>query len=546
MLTKRKREEDGAVVPFVAVIVVLLVTIAAFAVDLGMQRVARRDMQALADVVALDLVRYLDGRTVSEIASSTPTLESVADSIIARQKGMVGEAPTISIKVGRVVSDGSFEEFTLPDQIPNAVQVLAETEVSFAFNPGSGRAARNATAVGVPTTCYSTATYAARVNTGDSSLLSPLSDLFNLQLTVLDIEGLADSTIELSDLIAELGIATFDEMLEAELELRNVTLAYARALAKQSGRTAEVALLERVAQSVDSLGLRLEEVLDLDTGLASGLQGTVNVLDLLALSVSAASGDSVLALPAVATGVPGISALTGSVRVGARPSIACGRPNFVRAETAQATVNLSGNFVNLNLGAARVSAPLTIELKIAPGAAEAVGLQCPRTDRMIDFLLEEGLATVAIQVGDPNDPNALQVQVTNLLGASVTVANGSLRFDGTQPEGSTPGGILVTDGNYEESPVLLTGTNSLSFPTLSLSGGLTVLPGLVVGNLVTSLLGSIQSGVINPLIQNVINPLANNLDTILGPALDAQGIKVSGGEVRAIPSSTCGAPRLVR
>ena len=51
----------------VALLLVVLVPSSAMAVDLGMQRVVRRDMQTLADVVALDVVRLVDGRTASQI-----------------------------------------------------------------------------------------------------------------------------------------------------------------------------------------------------------------------------------------------------------------------------------------------------------------------------------------------------------------------------------------------------------------------------------------------------------------------------------------------
>ena len=65
----QQAEERGAVAVFLAVTVALVVGIGTLAVDLGMQRVVRRDMQALADVAALDLARELDGRTISELAA---------------------------------------------------------------------------------------------------------------------------------------------------------------------------------------------------------------------------------------------------------------------------------------------------------------------------------------------------------------------------------------------------------------------------------------------------------------------------------------------
>ena len=59
-MMNRRRDERGAVAVLTAALLTALVVMAAFVVDIGMQRVARRDMQALADVVALDLSRELD------------------------------------------------------------------------------------------------------------------------------------------------------------------------------------------------------------------------------------------------------------------------------------------------------------------------------------------------------------------------------------------------------------------------------------------------------------------------------------------------------
>ena len=77
-MTGRRRpraDERGAVAIVVAVLMsAVLVTVAAYAVDLGLQRVARTDMQSLADVVSLDLARELDGRPAAEIAPTLPAL----------------------------------------------------------------------------------------------------------------------------------------------------------------------------------------------------------------------------------------------------------------------------------------------------------------------------------------------------------------------------------------------------------------------------------------------------------------------------------------
>ena len=62
MRLRFQTRDRGAVIPIVALTLGVLVLSTAFAIDLGSQRADRRDMQAIADVVSLDLSRKLEGR----------------------------------------------------------------------------------------------------------------------------------------------------------------------------------------------------------------------------------------------------------------------------------------------------------------------------------------------------------------------------------------------------------------------------------------------------------------------------------------------------
>ncbi|MFL6156446.1 MAG: pilus assembly protein TadG-related protein, partial [Marmoricola sp.] len=76
-MPSRRRNEQGVVAVVVAIVTCFtLIPIAALAVDIGVQRVARRDAQSVADVVALDLARQLDGRTYAQLS---PTMQTLAN-----------------------------------------------------------------------------------------------------------------------------------------------------------------------------------------------------------------------------------------------------------------------------------------------------------------------------------------------------------------------------------------------------------------------------------------------------------------------------------
>ena len=92
----------GAIIPMMAMLLVVLIPSTAIAVDLGMQRVVRRDMQALADVVALDLVRLVDGRNAAQINSGYhghATLSVALVRSVARNQDVLGDSPQVTVKL---------------------------------------------------------------------------------------------------------------------------------------------------------------------------------------------------------------------------------------------------------------------------------------------------------------------------------------------------------------------------------------------------------------------------------------------------------------
>lgn len=551
-LRPRPLDEDGAVAPFVAVLATVLILMAAFAVDLGMQRVARRDMQALADVISLDLVRALEGRTVSEVTSaSSPSFQDLAEAARDRNEGSLGDEPAISYRLGELDATGAFVELTGSGDVPTAVEVTAGTAVDFAFTSGSGSVSRSAVAEGVPNACFSTASFAARANLNDSFWLGPLLDVLGTEvsLDLADLQGLASADISLLGLVGtDLVAGGYDELLTTEVSLAGFILAVADVLEAESGETAEVLLLESlVTAGIGGLTLQLGEILDLGTGAASALDATVNVLDLVSTGIFVANGDSIIDVPDLNIGVPGVTNLTGAVTLGQRPTIACGRAGEVTAETSQLEVSLAGQLLEINLGVARISAPIEVSLRLNPAVAQVTELECPDPDRVLDFLVSSGLVELDVWIGSTEDDGQLLVEVPRLEGGWRSVAEGFVHAGGDTPAASTneDGTITVTDGDYAGSTPLTTGTGS-GLPTLAVSSGLELLSGTGIGELVSTLLGGLVNGVVSPLVSLVINPLVAALDSVLlTPLLESLGINLAGADVRAIPSADCGFPKLV-
>ena len=150
----RRPDDRGAVAVFLAVTVALIVGIGTLAVDLGMQRVVRRDMQALADVAALDLARELDGRTISELAPELDRSDpsSALSSVLAGNDTTLGSDPVVTVTWG-AWQGGMFVADVDP---PSAVRVVAAADTDFAFAVGRGGASRTAYGVSATTACHTT------------------------------------------------------------------------------------------------------------------------------------------------------------------------------------------------------------------------------------------------------------------------------------------------------------------------------------------------------------------------------------------------------
>lgn len=469
----RPRDESGAVALLVGLMSTVLVVVAAFAVDLGMQRVVRSDMQALADTVALDVARLLDGRTAAEILAGDlthdPLDEVLADSV-ARNQTTLGDVVDVEATLVTLTTDHLGAVVALSDAsgnpvpvagnvVPDAVAVRAEGEVDFAFSTGTGGATRSSIANAATFACFRIGSFAAALETGGTPVAgvfeAVIKDALGLNLSAIGYQGLLATTVDLGDLAAELGVGTAEELAELDsLEVDELIGAYARVLGND-GNTAAQTEVAQMAQNITStLTLDAGEVLT--TGAGSVLQGRVNIIDLLgsaALGVATQVSNSnnfldtgvAWATPHVAQGNIELTAIE-------PPQQACG-PVGTQAHTAQVAFNaaLAFNLPNsLNLGG-------------------GIG---------------------SLSVSRPDDPTSKAGTIT--LNASLAGATGTL-------ESATCGSGTLADPDGIHVSVdtgLLTTNVSLPFRligTLDTTGTTSILPAGILSNLVSTLFGLVSS-----------------------------------------------------
>lgn len=524
------RDERGAVVPMVAVMLTVLLVAAAFAVDLGKQRVVRADMQALADVVALDLVREIRGRTVQQVQAD-PQWNAAISRSVARNADTLGDPPEVDVELGVVDPDTrAFTPVTGPAE-PNGVRVTAGSSVDFAFVPGSGGASRTAVAATEPVACFRMGSFALALTSANSALLNALvGDA--LDLTALSYDGLADAQVSLLGLATELGAASVDELLAlSDLSLGQLVLATAEVLEREGGSTADVTLLEAIAASVGSLPpVAVSDVLSLAPGADSALTVGINVLDLVATSAFVANGSGFLTIPGLTTslGLTGTN-VTSRLQVIQQPQFGCGPVDEAEARTSQVAVDLGGTLASVDLlGLYATSASMTLDLDVASA----------------DGLLRD----VTCGTLQPGSPDTMRVDVTDgLVVASLTV-DVTVRLLGAPIAG---GPIIV-----RTAPPAAPASASMSFPSLPSYGtryttgsgniGLTGAAVDTSGFRALGLpLGVTLNSLLSPVLSGIVNPLVAALDSaVLTPVLDLLGANLSGADVWGVPRPNCDASAL--
>lgn len=525
--------ERGSIAVMTGALALVLVTVSAFAVDLGMQRVVRRDLQALADVVALDLARVLDGRARHEYDVSALD-QAVAESTDRNDDGVLGDPPTVTHELGTLDASGAFAP-SAPADVPTAVRVTAVGAVDFAFVSGRGGAARSAVAQARSGACFKLGSYAARLDAGASVLGPMLADVdASIAFSGADYQALATSYVELGRLLtAEVGAVRFSEVLGASITLADYVGAIVHALeaeaadeqAEDPGDAASLALLSALSAQVDGLTLGVGEVLALATGGASGLSASLNVLDLVVAGVVAAAPDAGFSLPAAVDLGP-MSGVDVALNLIQPLQVGCGGAGAARARSAAATLEVSGTAAELPLGA--VCMPVL--------------LGCVNRSVTASVTLSGTLA-VARATGQLTDVSCGPDSITAAVGDALL--NVDLELDVGLKVGGipVPGGVRAT----------LTGTRStVGEATVDLSSGDYGTPGVVGGGdsglpeLDTETYPALVEAPLDPLVDDLVNSLVADLDSeLLTPVLAALGADLSGADVYAVPTPQCGVPRLV-
>lgn len=577
-------DERGAVTLLAALMIVVLMVSGAFAVDLGMTRVARSDVQALADVVALDLARNIDGRTADQLK---PVLDAALATSVARNVTVFGDgAPDVSYELGTMVS-GRFTPVTSGSAVPSTVQVEAHTSVTYGFarlfsDDEEGDATQTADAESSSTACFKLGTFVAAVRSGDSTVLAPLDDLLGVKLDLVSYQGLANADLRLEQLAAVASIGSPEHLLTSNITYADLLQAMAEALSKEGNGNNTVALqaLGKLISSstTASVGLiKLGDVLHVAPTDVAALQAELNVLDIIG-TARLADGDYFLGVPNIQGGVPGVGfQFSGGIYLVAAARMACGRPNTSQATAKTAQLNGSVHIDFTNLPTLNV--------------AGLGSLQTPKGDGSITVVGGSGegrlIAPPPVHCGANTaaDPTTFSVQIATALASYRMTANVTVAADvkltdllgqlGLGVLTNLLGALLPSKISLEVNVSLTVGTQSsppattvdLEIPPndqvpestggsmyldpasivpavtgIKLNGKVLALnDGVNIAHLVVQAMLDPSKG----FIDKSLTPLINNINQeFIGPVARMIGLRLAGADVYGI-RARCGVPRLV-
>jgi len=572
----RRRDERGAVAVFVAAVLVVLLAITAIVIDLGMERVTARDLQSMADVVALDLAREIQGQPQSQLEGEG-NFQNPASAVrqsAARNPDVLGDNLNIEVDWGSY--DGVWNTATNP---PTAVRVIASADTDYSVMSGSGDVTRTAYASSASSACYKLGTFVAAIRSGDSTVLGPLNYLLDVNLHLVSYQALANANVTLGDLAATATFGSPQELLTGTVSYADLISALIEVLSNQPGSdSVAISALGSIRASAGALGaIALGDVLHVAPTDTAALGMDLSVLDIVG-SARLLTGEHFLEINNLQAGVPGVGfQFTGGLTLISAAQLACGAANSAEsiAQNAQLSGTLGIQFVNLpslnlphvgTLQTARGSGSLTVNL--ADGQGQLVSppeVHCgdgtPSDPHSYSVAVQTQPASYSLSA-DLEINGELKVSALQGLGLGgllsglfgLLLPNAKLSIDvkvRVEVAAGEPGGTSLANLTIPPNDVTPVETGSAAYidprnivPTVTevkIGGSTVPLAGaLPLANAIVSELTNAGDA----FVQKTLIPLIDNFNNeLIGPVARMVGLRFGGADVYAV-GAVCGEPSL--
>lgn len=545
-----QHRDRGAVIPVVAMTLIVLVTMAAMTIDLGRLMIKRRDLQALTDVVALDLVRDIDGSRLVDYQSGGWKHDVFLLHMQQSVNRNGGDPNKVTYTLGTQTGKGTgFTEMTDPQGIPNAVKVTATDSVQYFFasviGQNSGTTTRSAVASQLGTLDYEAGSFLA--STVQAGLLNGLIGGAlggPVNLTAVGYQGLAAANVPLGPLATQLGFGSPNQLLGASVGQKNLYLAAAQVLSSPGGCSATAAQCTAAVTAFNTLAasasgsttVNMPGVATVEQGgSAAAANADINALGLVTGSAFLVNGTNTISVPSVNVNIPGVGdvAVTAKVTQGIVQEYGA-IPNDPSSAIQTSQIDLTMT-TNLNIGLSGVltalSGPITVRTQIAGATVMPTAANCsaPKsatigvTPQPVTVTGSETLTAVGLL-----GLQVLRISIpANTPLATLTGSTGSQSY-------AYPTDFLPTVGSGTDVTV---GSSTIGLPTLmhGTTANATVL-NLPLGSTLSSLLTTVNAA-LEPVLASIDSLIVSQVAQVLG-------IYLGGAAVGAIDLH-CNAPQLV-
>ncbi|MDO3508637.1 TadG family pilus assembly protein [Ralstonia pseudosolanacearum] len=539
-----RRTARGVVSLLTTVFVATLGLTLLVSVDIGNVFFTQRALQRAADMAAMAAAQRLDIPTQAAQQSVTQNGLSVTPTVVPGvwNATNTAAAPTYFCASGSTGCIGTV----------NAAQVTLTQNVPYFFSVGQRTLTATAIAKNTAIVSFSLGSGLASTNTGLlNSVLGALLGNGNsaLNLDLVSYQGLANTTIRVSDLMAALNVGTVQQLIAAQVSLSQLVSAVVSA-GGQNGLTG-VSVGTVLAPNTLVLGPLLRNTL-INVGNSTGTPGVLqflaqagndqsvlnaqlNVLDLVTTAAQIANNKNAVA---ISTGLLGT---TLNLKVIQPPVIAIGPPGkdtsgnwMTQASAGQ--VRLGLNVSASVLGLATINVPIGVA--VAGASAHAVDAYCPVPRVNLSADIAGTISPVssciaagadAVASGTLNCGSASAASLLSLLGISAASiysnppASSSVSFGSDTPYS----GLQIAVGQTQR----VTATSGFFSALLSSNSNLKV---TVLGVLPVPLSA----------ITGELSTVGGILDSLLTPVLELLGVQLGYADIKVL-SVNCDAVELV-
>lgn len=588
-----RRDERGVTAVIVAVLMsAVLVVSAAFAVDLGQQRVVRRDMQAIADVVSLDLARLLNGRTAAAYDKSA--FDEARNKSVARNDDALGgelSSGDVSWDFVKRDNDKWVVVGKTSTDVPTAIRVQAGSDIRFAFGgvTGVARGDANRTSVATlePFVCFSVGANLVDLDTSSNVLVQALETFLGINLLDVSasavgpsgIASLKQAKVPLVDLAAALDVGTVDALVSSTqpVTVGELLSASAEVLNDKGGlANLEAALLLDALAANAALAtptLLVSDILKVGPGGGTALNADLSVVDLVQV-LAYVAGEHAVGVT-VPVNVPGLAGMLATVEIIEIPKIACAKPNeSPRTEAESAQIRVSAT---LNLGSATLVTDLLTGLNNTLTSLLTLGgLLSTREERIKPGSLNTSLtlsvtsaqsraglkAPDGLRCSDPAGQTAAFDVTTSLASVDLSLDLGYVvqrrtRFTILSPWGAWNDirtvsdtilglGANLGDATPSDVDLVYPAPPSEEMPQATKQTALAL--ALQVTTSQENGVAAIVGDLLNPVLNTLVNPLVSTLNAGLLPALRTTlgllGVELGRTTLKASGRPGC-SPRLV-